>query len=90
MVKKESSKHLDSDRKETKASGEKKHGGGTLMDGIVGGLAKRVKPPVVDGISRGLGVDLRPGLGGQMTRVDPGATTQARGNFGSGAFPQGK
>jgi len=90
MAKKESSKHLDSDRKETKATGEKKHGGGTLMDGIIGGLAKRVNPPVVDGIVRGLSCDLRPGLGGQMSRVAPGATPQERSSFGSGAFPQGK
>lgn len=90
MAKKESSKHLDSDRKETKASGERKHNGSTLMDGIVGGLAKRVNPPVVDGIVRGLGADMSPGLGGQMSRVAPGATPQERGSFGSGAFPQGK
>jgi hypothetical protein len=33
---------------------------------------------------------MSPGLGGQMSRVDPGATQQARGSFGSGAFAQGK
>ena len=90
MAKKETSKHLDSDRKETKASGERKHNGSTLMDGIVGGLSRRVQPPVVDGIVRGLGRDVSPDIGGQMSRVDPGATSQARGSFGSGAFAQGK
>jgi hypothetical protein len=90
MAKKDTSKHLDSDRKETKAMGERKNGGGTLMDGIIGGLAKRVNPPVVDGICRGISKDMNPGLGGQMSRVDPGATQQARGSFGSGAFAQGK
>jgi len=91
MVKKETSKHLDSDRKETKAPGEKKHGSGTLMDGIVGGLARRVNPPIVDGIVRGCSKDPKPSLvGGQMSRVAPGATQQARGSFGSGAFAQGK
>jgi hypothetical protein len=90
MAKKETSKHLDSDRKETKATGEKSHKGSTLMDGIVGGLAKRVNPPVVDGIVRGLGVNLNPGLGGQMSRVDPGATPKDRGAFGSGVYAQGK
>jgi hypothetical protein len=84
------SKHLDSDRKETKAAGEKKHGSGHLMDGIVGGLQRRVVPSVVDGIVRGLGRDVNPGLDGNMSRVDPGATHQARGSFGSGAFAQGK
>ena len=91
MVKKETSKHLDSDRKETKAPGEKRHNGGHLMDGIVGGLARRVNPPVVDGIVRGCAKDVNPDLvGGQMSNVDPGATKQARGSFGSGAYAQGK
>lgn len=90
MSTKKGSKHLDSDRKETKAMGEKKSNGGTLMDGIVGGIARRVNPPTVDGIVRGVGRDVNPGLGGQMSRVDAGATKQERGSFGSGAFPQGK
>ena len=90
MVKKETSKHLDSDRKETKAPGEKKHNGGHLMDGIVGGLARRVNPPVVDGIVRGISKGMTSSLDGQMSRVDGGATPQARGSFGSGAFAQGK
>jgi hypothetical protein len=89
MAKKETSKHLDSDRKETKAPGESKKTG--LMDGIVGGLARRVNPPVVDGVVRGCSRDANPNLvGGNMSRVDPGATPQARGSFGSGAFAQGK
>ena len=90
MAKKEASKHLDSDRKETKAMGEKKHNGSTLMDGIVGGLARRVMPPTVDGIVRGCSRDMSPSLGGQMSHVDSGATKQERGSFGSGAFAQGK
>jgi hypothetical protein len=88
MSSKSSSKHLDSDRKETKAQGERKHNGGTLMDGIVGGIGKRVMPPVVDGIVRGLSQGMS--SNNQMSRVAPGATPQDRGNFGSGAFPQGK
>jgi len=91
MVKKETSKHLDSDRKETKAPGEKKHNGGHLMDGIVGGLARRVNPPVVDGIVRGCSKNVNPDLvGGNMSRVEVSATPQARGSFGSGAYAQGK
>jgi len=88
MSSKKSSKHLDSDRKETKASGESKKTG--LMDGIIGGLSRRVNPPVVDGIVRGVSKSMNSGLDGQMSRVDPGATKQERGSFGSGAFPQGK
>ena len=90
MSTKKGSKHLDSDRKETKAMGEKKHNGSTLMEGIVGGLARRVNPPTIDGIVRGVGRDMNPGLGGQMSSVDPGATKQEKGSFGSGAFAQGK
>ena len=61
------------------------------MDGIVGGLTRRVSPPIVDGIVRGCAKDVNPDLvGGQMSRVDPGATKQERGSFGSGAFAQGK
>jgi len=88
MSTKKGSKHLDSDRKETRASGESKKTG--MLDGIVGGLARRVSPATVDGIVRGLGRDTTPGLGGQMSRVDSGATKQERGSFGSGAFAQGK
>ena len=90
MATKKTSKHLDSDKKETMASGEKKHNGSTLMDGIVGGLSRRVNPPVIDGIVRGLQRNVNPTLTGQMSKVDPGATHQARGSFGSGAFAQGK
>ena len=90
MATKKTSKHLDSDKKETKAPGEKKHNGSTLMDGIVGGISRRVSPPVIDGIVRGLARNSNPGLDGQMSKVDPGATSQARGSFGSGAFAQGK
>jgi hypothetical protein len=90
MSSKKSSKHLDSDRNETHASGEKKHHGGHLMDGIVGGIGRRVSPAVVDGIVRGVSRNMNPGLGGQMSKVAPGATHMDRGTFGSGAFPQGK
>jgi len=84
------SKHLDSDRKETKAPGEKRHNGGHLMDGIVGGLQRRVVPSVIDGIVRGVAKNSNPSLGGQMSHVDGGATSQARASFGAGAFAQGK
>jgi hypothetical protein len=91
MSSKSSSKHLDSDRKETKAPGEKKHNGGHLMDGIVGGLSRRVSPAIVDGIVRGISRDASPDLvGGQMSKVVAGATHMDRGTFGSGAFAQGK
>ena len=88
-----SSKHLDSDKRETKAAGERKHGAGhnSLMDGIVGGIARRVSPPVIDGIVRGCERNVNPPLvGGQMSAVTPGATKQSKGSFGSGAFPEGQ
>ena len=84
------SKHLDSDRSETKAPGEKKHNGGHLMDGLVTGLQRRVSPPIIDGIVRGLAKNVSPDLGGNIGSVERSATTQGRGTFGSGAFPQGK
>jgi hypothetical protein len=91
MASKKTSKQLDSDRNETKAEGEKKQaGGGRLMDGIVGGISRRVCPPVVDGIVRGISHDTSPGLGGQMSKIAPGATPHDRGTFGSGIFAQGK
>jgi hypothetical protein len=90
MSTKKSSKHLDSDRKETHAPGEKKHHGGHLMDGIVGGMSRRVSPPIVDGIVRGVSRDMHKGLGAEMSKVTPGATHMDRGTFGSGAFAQGK
>lgn len=90
MSSKKSSKHLDSDKKETKAPGEKKHGAGHLMDGIVGGISRRVNPPVVDGIVRGISKNINPDLHAEMSKVAAGPTHMDRGTFGSGAFPQGK
>ena len=79
-----SSKHLDNDKKATKASGEKKSG---LMDGIIGGLPRHVSPPIVDGIVRGI----PKGSGTSSLRaVAPSATKNAKGDFGAGAFPEGK
>ena len=87
MAKTETSKHLDSNKKATKAGGERKHGSGTLMEGIVGGIAKKVSPPVIDGIVRGC----ERGSGSNKTNaVAPGATKQSKGAFGSGAFPEGQ
>jgi hypothetical protein len=90
MSSKKTSKHLDSDRKETKAEGEKKHHGGSLMDGIVGGISRHVNPPVVDGICRGVSKNMNPGMQAEMSKVAAGPTHMDRGTFGSGAFPQGK
>jgi len=86
----QSSKHLDNDKKATKAVGEKKHGKGTLMDGIVGGLAKRVSPPIVDGIIRGISKDMSPAMVSGLKHVEGSATKEAKGSFGSGNFPEGK
>lgn len=79
-----SSKHLDNDKKATKAAGEKRSG---LMDGIVTGLPKRVSPAIVDGIVRGIA------KGGElpsMMGVASSATKDDKGAFGAGRFPEGK
>ena len=82
------SKHLDNDGKATRASGEGKKS--HLMDGIVGGLPKRVSPVIVDGIVRGVSKNLNPGLAAEVSKVEASATPKSRGMFGSGAFPEGK
>jgi hypothetical protein len=79
------SKHLDNDNRATKATGESKSG--HLMDGIVAGLPKRVSPPVVDGIFRGVARGVR---GGAVSSVASSATKTDKGAFGSGLFPEGK
>lgn len=81
---KASSKHLDNDAKATKAGGEKKSG---VMDGIVGGLPRRVSPVVVDGIVRGLARSS--GQAVATSTVVSSATPSNKGQFGSGKFPEG-
>lgn len=79
-----SSKHLDNDKNATKAVGEKPSG---LMDGIVGGLPRRVSPAIVDGVIRGI----PRGMGSRgMESVNASATTNSKGSFGAGNFPEGK
>jgi hypothetical protein len=85
----EGSAHLDNTKKETKASGEKKHGSGTLMEGIVVGLTKRVSPPVVDGIHRGIARKQHASMDGQVSGVKSSATSNSQGAFGAGNFPEG-
>ena len=85
----EGSSHLDNTKKETKASGEKKHHGGTLMEGIVVGLTKRISPPVVDGIHRGVQKRQHGSMEGQVSGVKSSATNNTQGAFGSGNFPEG-
>ena len=78
------SKHLDNDKKATKAVGEKASG---LMDGIVTGLPRRVSPAIVDGITRGV----PRGMGSTgMKGVSASATKNEKGAFGAGNFPEGK
>ena len=85
----EGSAHLDNTKKETKAGGEKKHHGGTLMEGIVVGLTKRVSPPIVDGIHRGIPKHKSAGMDGQVSQVKASSTKDMVGNFGAGIFPEG-
>lgn len=82
-----SSKHLDSDKKATVASGERK--AGHVMDGIVGGLPRRVSPVVVDGIVRGIAPGSSSGIAADVCSVAKSATPKGKGTFGSGAFPEG-
>ena len=79
------SKHLDNTGKATKATGESKSG--SLMDGIVAGLPRRVSPPIVDGIVRGIP---RGSGGSAVSTVAPSATKSDKGAFGAGLFPEGK
>lgn len=60
-----------------------------LMDGIVSGIPKRSKKPVVDGIVTGIARDPRPDLKAPLTKCDPGATHKSADTFGSGLTPQG-
>ena len=79
-----SSKHLDNDKKATKAVGEKASG---LMDGIVTGLPRKVSPAIVDGIVRGVSK----GMGSTgMKGVAASATKDDKGAFGAGRFAEGK
>jgi hypothetical protein len=78
------SKHLENDKKATKAAGEKSSG---LMDGIVTGLPKRVSPAIVDGIVRGIPKGMN-SMG--MRSIVSSATPNSRGAFGAGNFPEGK
>lgn len=62
---------------------------GHLMEGIVTGLPKRSKKPVVDGIITGIARDPRPDLKAPTTTVEAGATRKSADTFGSGLTPQG-
>ena len=86
----EGSAHLDNTKRETKAPGEKKHSGGSLMDGIVVGLTKRISPPIIDGIVRGVPKRMGQGMDGQVSSITPSATKDKMGAFGAGNFAEGK
>jgi len=59
------------------------------MDGIVTGLAKHSKKPVVDGIVTGVAKNPRPDLKAPTMTVEAGATKKSADTFGSGLTPQG-
>ena len=80
------SKHLDNTNRATKATGESKSG--SLMDGIVAGLPKRVNPAIVDGIVRG--IPRGTGMKSAVSTCTPSATKSDKGAFGAGSFPEGK
>ena len=85
----EGSAHLDNKKEMTKAPTEHKHHSGTLMEGIVVGLTKKISPPIVDGIVRGIARHNHHGMDGQVSSVHSSATTNTKGAFGSGNFPEG-
>lgn len=62
----------------------------SVMDGIVSGIPKRSKKPIVDGIVTGVARDPRPDLKAPTTKVEPGATHKSADTFGSGLTPQGE
>jgi len=83
------SKHLDNTKKETKASGEHKYRGGTLMEGVVVGLPRKISPPIVDGIYRGIPRHTAMKLDSNTSSVMSSATKNMMDSFGSGIFPEG-
>ena len=85
----EGSQHLNNTKEMTKAPSEKKHNGGTLMDGIVSGLTKNVSPPIVDGIVRGIPKGVPMSMDHITTSVKPSATKNMAGAFGAGNTPEG-
>ena len=87
---KETSAHLDNKKEMTKASGEKMHHGGTLMDGIVTGLAKRTSPPIIDGIVRGISRSEGSVSKPDVCSVHPSVTKKMTGEFGGASFAENK
>lgn len=86
----ETSKHLDNKKEMTRAPGEKMHNGGTLMDGIVSGLARHTSPPIIDGIVRGISRSSAQSVKPDLTSIHPSATKKLAGSFGGGNFAEGK
>ena len=84
----EGSARLDNKKEATKAPSEKKHNGGTLMDGIVVGLTRNVSPPIVDGIVRGIARGIPMSSSHDTTSVAPSATKNMAGAFGAGNTPE--
>ena len=84
----EGSAHLDNKKEATKAPTEKKHHTGTLMEGIVVGLTKRVSPPIVDGIVRGCARGTPMLSKSDLSSVHPSATKMMQGSFGVGNTPE--
>jgi hypothetical protein len=85
----EGSAHLDNTKKETKAAGERKHHTGTLMEGIVPGLTKKVSPPIIDGIVRGISKhEHLQSSKEEVTKVQGSATKNSAASFGVGMTPE--
>lgn len=76
------------DRKHgTKPAAESKSG---LVEGVFSGLSKRVMPPTLDGIVRGVPKYVSKSLAPDTMSIAAGPTKMEHGAFGSGLFPEGK
>jgi hypothetical protein len=87
---KEDSKHMshEGQKHTTHASGEQKKS--HLMDGIVSGLPRKILPPTIDGIVRGIQKHQAHSLSADTMKMKSSPTSMALGDFGAGQFPQGK
>ena len=59
------------------------------MDGIFGGLPKKMHKPIADGIVCGIKKDLAPSIRPEVMKVHPSATQASVGVFGAGRTPEG-
>ncbi len=79
--------HGENRKDGTKPSQEKKGG---LLEGVFSGVPKKIMPPTLDGIVRGVPKYLNKSLAPDTMSVAAGPTKVENGAFGSGLFAEGK